>query len=63
MDECNSINITTKSKKQYEYIHEVKGKWTIFNKHAIEIEQEPDPNEKSGRGCVCKEDSIIETLI
>ena len=41
----------------------MQGKWTIFNKHAIEIEPEQDPNEKSGRGGVCREDSIIETLI
>lgn len=37
VDECKNINITSKNppppKKQYEYIHEVQGKWTIFNKH------------------------------
>jgi hypothetical protein len=66
--ECNNIEINLKDKKHIEYIHEefydatAKGKWTIFNKHAVEVEHEPDPQEKSARGYLCKEDSIIENL-
>jgi len=48
-----------------EYIHEEfydatsGGKWTIFNKHAIELEDESDMEEQEFK---LKEDSIIEKM-
>jgi len=41
-----TVDMVDKEKKEVEYIHEEffdaerNGKWTIFNKHAIEIEKE-----------------------
>lgn len=57
---------TDRKKKQMDHIHEeyydadIKGKWTIFNKHAIEIE-EPE-NEDDDQEYICQEDSIIEQM-
>lgn len=45
-DGCHNIELHLKDKKHIEYIHEeyydtkTKGKWTIFNKHAVEVEPE-----------------------
>lgn len=68
-DRCNNIDLNNQQDRKYiEYIHEEiydekrKGKWTIFNKHAVVVEREPEPLERSARGYLCKEDSIIESL-
>jgi hypothetical protein len=51
--------------KKYEFIHEeyydpkCKGKFTIFNKYAIEVQ---DENEMQERDLKIKEDSIIEKI-
>ena len=51
-------------KRKVEYIHEefydskTKGKWTIFNKHAVELTEN---SEEEDEYC-CKEDSIIEQM-
>lgn len=52
-------------KRKVEYIHEefydskTKGKWTIFNKHAVELTENTDDEENE---YCCKEDSIIEQM-
>lgn len=51
--------------KKYEFIHEeyydpkCKGKFTIFNKYAIEVQ---DENETQERDLKIKEDQIIEKI-
>ncbi len=51
--------------KKYEFIHEeyydpkCKGKFTIFNKYAIEVQ---DENEMQERDLKIKEDQIIEKI-
>lgn len=54
----------TSNQKRVEYIHEEfydtesKGKWTIFNKHALEIREEGAVVDTS-----CCEDSIIDKMM
>lgn len=56
---------TYRANKKLEYIHEEfydtnnKNKWTIFNKHAIEIEQ---PRVADCSHYACQEDQIIENI-
>ena len=58
-------NLKETEKKKVEYIHEefydtkTKGKWTIFNKHAVELTENTDDEEGE---FACKEDSIIEQM-
>lgn len=69
---CNNIDLQAKEKKHIEYLHDDvevydsnnkrKWVWTFFNKAAVEGEPEQDALDKSARGYLCKEDSIIENL-
>ena len=53
-----------RKKKRIEYIHEERwdekanGKWTFFNKHAVEIEE--DDSSHSDRGFGYEEDNVLE---
>ena len=53
-------------KKRIEYLHEeyydeaTKGKWTIFNKHAVEVDDLDETNQSER--FFCKEDSILEDI-